>query len=209
MLEEAKEGLLSVLNAEPENAFSLVFLGQIAMYRWNYDEAEEYHLRSFHVDPTNIWGHLFHPTVALYRGQLEEAAERIRVARQLLHDDPWLRSCEALLWAKRGEIGKAEELARHALRGGKPLLHTHHVFHTAAAVEALLGNAARALALLRKASICSLPTVYREDPHFHSLRGGAEFGFGDWAQWKGYRKSSVGTEPIPKGVRGTQCLAPK
>jgi DNA-binding winged helix-turn-helix (wHTH) protein/cytochrome c-type biogenesis protein CcmH/NrfG len=177
MLEEAKEGLLSVLNTDPEDALSLVFLGQIAMYRWDYDEAEEYHLRAFHVDPTNIWAHLFHPTIALYRGQLEEAAERIRVARQLLQDDPWLRSCEALLWAKRGEIGKAEELARRALRGGKPLLHTHHLFHTAAVVDVLLGNPARAIALLRKASGTGLPSypVYREDPHFHSLREQPEF----------------------------------
>ncbi len=177
MLEEAKEGLLSVLDTDPENAFSLVFLGQIAMYRWAYDEAEEYHLRAFHVDPTNIWAHLFHPTIALYRGQLEEAAERIRVARQLLLDDPWLRSCEALLWAKRGEIGKAEQLAHRALRGAKPLLHTHHLFHTAAAVDALLGNPTRAIALLRKASGTGLPNypVFREDPHFRSLRERPEF----------------------------------
>jgi len=193
MLEEAKEGLLSVLNADPENAFALVFLGQIAMYRWDYDEAEEYHLRAFHVDPTNIWAHLFHPTIALYRGQLEEAAERIRAARQLLLDDPWLRSCEALLWAKRGEIRKAEELAHRALREGKPLLHTHHLFHTAAAVNALLGNRARAIALLRKASATGLPNypVFHEDPHFHSLRERPEF-LSLMAElkrdWEGYRQ---------------------
>src|SRR6266436_4925433 len=193
MLEEAKEGLLSVLNTDPEDALSLVFLGQIAMYRLDYDEAEEYHLRAFHVDPTNIWAHLFHPTIALYRGQLEEAAERIRVARQLLPDDPWLRSCEALLWAKRGEIGKAEELAHRALRGGKPLLHTHHMFHTAAAVDALLGKPARAIALLRKASGTGLPNypVFREDPHFHSLRERPEF-LSLMAElkreWEGYRQ---------------------
>src|SRR6266853_3721553 len=193
MLEEAKEGLLSVLNTDPEDALSLVFLGQIAMYRWDYDEAEEYHLRAFHVDPTNIWAHLFHPTIALYRGQLEEAAERIRAARQLLLDDPWLRSCEALLWAKRGEIRKAEELAHRALREGKPLLHTHHLFHTAAAVDALLGNRARAIALLRKASATGLPNypVFHEDPHFHSLRERPEF-LSLMAElkreWEGYRQ---------------------
>lgn len=193
MLEEAKEGLLSVLDTDPGNAFSLVFLGQIAMYSWDYDEAEEYHLRAFHVDPTNIWAHLFHPTIALYRGQLEEAAERIRVARQLLLDDPWLRSCEALLWAKRGEIGKAKELARRALRGGKTLLHTHHMFHTAAAVDALLGKPARAIALLCKARGTGLPNypVFREDPHFHSLRERPEF-LSLMAElkreWEGYRQ---------------------
>jgi len=193
MLEEAKQGLLSVLNADPGNTLSLVFLGQIAMYRWDYDEAEEYHLRAFHVDPTNIWAHLFYPTIAVYRGQLEPASERIRVARQLLPDDPWLRSCEALLWAKRGETGKANQLAHSALRGGKPLLHSHHLFHTAAAVDALVGNPARAIALLRKAGSTGLPNypLFREDPHFHSLRERPEF-VNLMAElkreWEGYRK---------------------
>jgi predicted Zn-dependent protease len=86
-----------MLATDSENPSSLAFLGQTALYRWDYDEAEEYHLHAFHVDPTNIWAHLFHPTVALYRGQLEEAAERIQAARQLMPDDPWLQSCEALL----------------------------------------------------------------------------------------------------------------
>src|SRR5262249_28200417 len=193
MLEEAKEGLLSVLATDPEDPLSLVFLGQTAMYRWDYDEAEEYHLRAFHVDPTNMWAHLFHPTIALYRGQLEEAAERIRAARQLLPDDAWLRSCEALLWAKRGELEKAEQLAHQALRGSKPLLHSHHLFHTAAAVDALLGNAARAIALLRKASRTGLPNypVFRDDPHFHSLRERPQF-LSLMAElkreWAGYRQ---------------------
>jgi len=177
LLERAKEGLLSVLTTDSEDPFSLAFLGQTALYRWDYDEAEEYHLRAFHVDPTNVWAHLFHPTIALYRGQLEEAADRIHAARQLMPDDPWLQSCEALLWAKRGEFRKAEQLIQRALRGGKPLLHTHHVFHTAAAVHVLLGKPARATELLRKASAMGLPNypVFRDDPHFHSLSDRPEF----------------------------------
>ena len=177
LLERAKEGLLSVLAADADDPFCLAFLGQTALYRWDYDEAEEYHLRAFHVDPTNIWAHLFHPTIALYRGQLEEGAERIHAARQLMPDDPWLQSCEALLCAKRGEFRKAEQLIERALRGGKPLLHTHHVDHTAAAVYALLGKPTRAIKLLRKASSMGLPNypVFCEDPHFHSMRERPEF----------------------------------
>ena len=45
LLQRAKEGLLSVLTTDSENPFSLAFLGQMALYRWDYDEAEEYHLR--------------------------------------------------------------------------------------------------------------------------------------------------------------------
>jgi hypothetical protein len=98
-----------------------------------------------------------------------------------------------LLWAKRGEIGKAKELARRALRGGKTLLHTHHMFHTAAAVNALLGKPARAIALLCKARGTGLPNypVFREDPHFHSLRERPEFlslMAGLKREWEGYRQ---------------------
>jgi hypothetical protein len=51
------------------------------------------------------------------------------------------------------------------------------MFHTAAAVDALLGKPARAIALLRKASGTGLPNypVFREDPHFHALRERPEF----------------------------------
>src|SRR5260370_40942536 len=100
----------------------------------------------------------------------------MRVARHLV-DDPWLQSWDALLWAKRGEFRKAEQLIQRALRGGKPLLHTQHVFHTAAAVHVLIGKPARATEFLRKASGMGLPNspVFRDDPHFHSLSDRPEF----------------------------------
>src|ERR1700720_3357603 len=77
--------------------------------------------------------------------------------------------------------------------GKKPLLHPHHLFHTAAAVDALLGNPARATALLRKASGTGLPNypVFHEDPHFHSLRKRPEFLslMADLKrEWEGYRQ---------------------
>jgi len=84
-------------------------------------------------------------------------------------------SCEALLWAKRGEATKAEQLLVSALRG-KPLFHTHHMWHTAAVTYAVLGKSQRALSLLERAAAFGLPnyTLFRDDPHFrplHDLRG--------------------------------------
>jgi len=86
-------------------------------------------------------------------------------------DDPWLTSCEALLWAKRGEGRKAEQLLVTALRR-KPLFHTHHMWHTAAASYATLGKPQRALALLERAAAFGLPnfTLFRDDPHFVPLQ---------------------------------------
>ena len=60
-------------------------------------------------------------------------------------------------------------------------------------LNVLLGNPARAIALLRKASSTGLPSypVYREDPHFHSLREQPEFLslMGKLKrEWEGYRQ---------------------
>ena len=76
---------------------------------------------------------------------------------------------------------KTQQLIQKALRGGKPLLHTHHV-----------GKPARAIKLLRKASSMGLPNypVFCEDPHLHSLRERSEY-LGLMAElkreWAGYR----------------------
>jgi TolB-like protein/Tfp pilus assembly protein PilF len=169
--EEAREGLMEALAAQPDDAFTLVFIGQCAMYRCDYAEAREYNARALSVDPTHIWGNGFSPGVALYEGRLEEAEERIKVARQVLANDPWLTSCEAVLWAQRGERKKAEALARKSLQPAKAFLHTHHLWHTAAASYALIDKPAKAIALLRRAGALGLPNypAFRDDPLLKSL----------------------------------------
>jgi predicted Zn-dependent protease len=74
------------------------------------------------------------------------------MARQVLADDPWLQSCEALLWAQRGNVAKAEALAKKSLRPVTAFLHTHHLWHTAAAAYALTGKHATSVALLKRAA---------------------------------------------------------
>lgn len=172
LLEEAKQGLTAALATNPDDAFTLVFLGQTALYKGNYEEAEEYHTRALTIDPANLWANLFAPTVPLYTQQPERAAEKIRVSMQVVPGDPLLTSCEALLWAKRGERRKAEQAIQRALRGGKSLSHSHHTLHNAAAAYATIGKPAQAISLLRKASTIGLPNypVFRDDPHFASLR---------------------------------------
>src|SRR5713226_4643861 len=77
---------------------------------------------------------------------------KLRAARNVLPDEPTLVSIEAMIWAHRGEKRKAEQAIQRALRGGKSLLHTHHMWHNAAAAYATIGKPAPAIALLRKAS---------------------------------------------------------
>ena len=172
LLAKAKEGLLEALATHPDDAFTLVFIGHTALYRCDYAEAEEFEARALRIDPDNLWGNAFRPTALLYDGRLNEAEEKIHSARQVLQDDPWLLSCEALLWAKRGERRKAEALLRRSLRPVKTFLHTHHLWHNAAAAYALLDKPAAAVSLLRRASGFGLPNfpAFRDDPHFQSLQ---------------------------------------
>jgi tetratricopeptide (TPR) repeat protein len=170
--EEARRGLLEALATHPEDAFTHVFIGHTALYRCDYQEAEEFQARALRLDPANIWANGLSPTALLYAGKFADAEKRIHTANQVLGEDPWLVSCEALLWAKRGEVRKAEALSRKALRPVKTFLHTHHLWHNVAAAYAVIGKPALALALLRKASNQGLPNypAFRDDPHFQSLQ---------------------------------------
>jgi eukaryotic-like serine/threonine-protein kinase len=177
LLSEAKECLTTALAVSPDDTFTLSFLAQTAFLGGQYEEAREWFARALSLDRANLWANLFSPTVPLYAGQLEQAAEAIRTASQVLPKDPLLFSCEALLWAKRGERRKAEQLIQKALHGEKSLLHTHHMMHMVAAAYGVLGKPQPALAWLRKASATGLPAYpsFRDDPHFESMHNNPQF----------------------------------
>jgi len=177
LLSEAKECLTTALAVSPDDTFTLSFLAQTAFLGGQYEEAREWFARALSLDRANLWANLFSPTVPLYAGQLEQAAEAIRSASQVLPKDPLLLSCEALLWAKRGDRRKAEQLIQKALHGEKSLLHTHHMMHMVAAAYGVLGKPQPALAWLRKASATGLPAYpsFRDDPHFESMQNNPQF----------------------------------
>jgi serine/threonine protein kinase len=177
LFDRAEEGLKTALAVRPDDATTIMLLGQSAMYRHQYAEADEYHKRALAIDATHSWTTVFYPVISLYRGALDDAEQKLAAAREVQPEDPWLTSCEALLWAKRGEIGKAQQMLSRALRGKKPLFHTHHMWHTAAAAYALLDKPSRALSLLEKAAAFGLPnyTLFRDDPHFRPLHESQRF----------------------------------
>lgn len=177
LLPEARECLTTALAANPDDTFTLVFLAQTAMWSGLFEEAQELFARALVIDRANLWANLFSPTATLYSGELEKAAESIRVAGQVLGRDPMVIGCEALLWAKRGEKSKSEQLIKKAIHGGKSLSHTHHMMHAVAAAYAVLDQPTQALTWLGKAAAIGLPLYpgFRDDPHFISLHNHPQF----------------------------------
>ena len=177
LLEEAKELLAVALAGNPDDALTVGFYGQNAFYRGDYEEAETYYTRMLRIDPANLWGNLLFAPIPLYAGKLDKAAQMIRRAQQIIPGDSAPISCEALLWAKRGEKRKAEQAVQRALRSCKSLLHTHHTLHHLAATCGVLGKADKAIALLRQASRSGLPNypLFRDDPHFQLLQDHPQF----------------------------------
>jgi len=131
--------------------------------------------------------------VSLYQGRLEDAETKIRQARQVLGDDPWLDSCEAVLWARRGDRRKAAARAKSSLRPKKAFLHTHHLWHVAAAAYALIDQPGKAINLLRRAGAEGLPNypAFRDDPLLGSLQERTDFKnllSRLKREWKGYQR---------------------
>ena len=176
LLEEAMEGAVKVLATNPDEPLALNTLGQVAFARGQYDEADAYFSRTLSVDPRGTYGNHWAPTAPLYGGHLSRAEERIRAGNQVFPGEPMLTSCEALLWAKRGEPRKAEAAIQRALRG-KSLIHTHHIWHMLAAAYAVLGKPNEATKLLQRARHMGLPNypLFHNDPHFQSLRNYSPF----------------------------------
>ena len=175
--DEAREDLAHVFALNPEDGYSVSTAGHISLYEGKYQEAADFYARALRAEPSNIFAHIFSPVAHLYAGNLERAREKIASARQVVGPDPMVLSCEALLWALRGERKKAEKIIQRALRIGKSLLHTHHAIHNGAVVYALIGKKPQSTALLRKAMQTGLPNfpLFRDDPHLRALDGFAPY----------------------------------
>jgi hypothetical protein len=112
------------------------------------------------------------PPLRLYLGDLAGAERGLERGREHLGDDPLFDSCEALLWAKRGDPARAEAALARAARERPSIAHTHHARHYAAAAHAVLGRPREAIAALARAAAEGLPNApaFRTDPHLSVLR---------------------------------------
>jgi serine/threonine-protein kinase len=177
MLDEARNGLHVVLNANPDDDWGLLSSGHCALYAGDYDHAEQHFRRALTLNPTHLMVLLLHPLVPMYAGQVDEALQRIRAAEKLVPGDSLLSAYQAILWALQGNAHRADRFLRAALKSRKTLLHHHHMLHYAAAACALLDRKSQAVTLLKQAAKSGLPNypLFRDDPHFRSLRDYAPY----------------------------------
>jgi serine/threonine-protein kinase len=169
--EDANREITAALAANPDDPLALFGIGHIALYSGDYDTAYKYHSRALATDPSNFYASILFPGVPLYAGDLDEAEERIRIARQVAPEDSVGSSWEALLFAKRGDIKRAEAAARKAARSKQLFTYSHHLAHAVGAAYAILGKTDSALTWLRRASETGFPNypVFRDDPHLTGL----------------------------------------
>lgn len=172
LLDEARDRFAEALAAEPDDATRLNWVGQTAQFQGRFEEADEYLARAYRADPTLWLNHSFRAPIRLYLDDLAGAERVLETARQALPDDLLVASCEALLWAKRGEVAQADAAIARATGPGKSIAHAHHCHHYLAAALAELGRSAEAIESLRSSAALGFPNgpAFSSDPHLASLQ---------------------------------------
>ena len=176
MTDDARASLTAALASNPQDGFAHTFLAQTVLFSGDYDGAEEITQRVLAADPANLYSNLFAPMSAIYRNDLDAMAVRAKRAAQIVGPDPLLDSYQALGYAKAGDHRKARRMAAAVLRA-RSRLHSHHAVHMVAAINAILGEKAKAVSLLKTAAKTGFPhyDLFWNDPHFRSLRTYAPF----------------------------------
>ena len=158
------------------------------------------------MQPSHFYAALFSPSVPLYAGDLNDAEDKIKFARQIAADNPVISGWEALLFAKRGDVKKAEAAAQRVTHCKQLFTYSHHAAHTVAAAYAILGKTDSALTWLRRASETGFPNycVFRDDPHLSGLHGNPEYRRFLSAlkrQWIGFHREFAHGEDVTSSVK--------
>jgi TolB-like protein/lipoprotein NlpI len=175
LLDEAVANLGTALELAPDDPLTHFGLGHAAMYAGDMEASIVHHERSLMLEPNHQYTNLFFALMWAYAEDLPRANQALAAARQLIGEDPMLTSTEAVIHASAGEAEAARVTITRALEQleshGSPV-HTHHIFHGAAAVYAKIGMTAEALAMIDKTINSGLPNypMFRGDPHFADIR---------------------------------------
>ena len=175
--EQAISALREAHESQPDDLLAHLTIGEVLGWHGDIHGNLEYLNEAMAKDPAFQYGRLFMAVPLLYLGRLEEAESAIATGKGLLGNDSMLIASEALLWAKRGETGRARETLKSTFENLRSVSHEHHTYHYAAATYATLGDAPRAIKTLGQAADAGLPNypAFMNDPHFVSLHEQPDF----------------------------------
>ena len=200
LLDEAVAELRKTLAIDPSHRFAQERIGIALLYQGRFAEA----LQTFQQVPPEfnpaLWSH--RAAVALLR--LNRDSEASSLIEQYLRENPedpggLVTSERAVLFAKRGNVRRAEADIQTAVRKGEGFIHFHHAAVSIAAAYSLLHRAGPAVRFLRRAAAEGLPCYpcFANDPYLANIRSDAGFiaFMRDLkAQWERYR-ATLGTAP--------------
>jgi DNA-binding SARP family transcriptional activator/TolB-like protein len=178
LLDKAVAELRETLAIDPGHRFAQERIGIALFYQGRFAEA----LRTFQQVPPEfnpaLWSH--RQAVALvYLDRDTEASSLIEEYLRKNPEDPGglVTSERAVLFAKRGDVRRAEADIQTAVKKGEGFIHFHHAAAGIATAYALLHRPGPAVRFLRQAAAEGLPCYpcFANDPYLVYIRDDPEF----------------------------------
>lgn len=163
--------------ANPQFALSYAGRAYTVLYMGDYAESEAINQQGLVLEPGLIHANINSPLPSIYTGDLETAREKLKLARQMIPEEPQIACMEGMILAHEGDFKRAEEVTDEAVASKRSFTHTHHSWHCAAGVYAMCGKSGKAVVELKRCAEGGLPNyrAFGKDPHLRSLHGYAEF----------------------------------
>ena len=178
LFDKALSEIRRALEINPGNTLARFRLGVTDLYRGNYEDAYEF----FKSTPLerNPSLHAFQEATALFNlGRVQEATDVIdKFLRDYPKDEGGVgTSVRAIIFAKNGNVQKAEESIRQAEEIGKDFGHYHHAAYNIACAYALINKPEQAVAYLQLAADDGFPCypLFSKDENLNNLRHDRRF----------------------------------
>jgi eukaryotic-like serine/threonine-protein kinase len=157
--------------ANPQFALSYAGRAYTALYMGDYAKSDAINRHGLILEPGLIHANINSPLPSIYTGDLVTARERLKLARQMIPEEPQLACMEGMILAHEGDFKRAEQLTDEAVASKRSMTHTHHSWHCAAGVYAMCGKPEKAIGELKRCAEGGLPNyrAFEKDPHLRSL----------------------------------------
>ena len=177
LFDKAEDECQKALSIDPTDLGVRLRLGQIAVYRTNYDNA----LSIMKTVPTNANPAIVNSTMATIMFQLGRTDEAENIVERFLATNADaggnVTSVKAMLLAKAGRANEAEELIERAIEIGRGYQHFHHTSYNISSAYALMAKPDDAIKWLQVTVDEGFPCypLFEKDHNLDTLRHDERF----------------------------------